>query len=180
MKALKWGLPIAIVLFLGTYFYFQYIKAETKKASPEDTVVFTDGDYEMKVNYNRPYKKGREIFGKLVPYGEVWRTGANEATTISFNKKIIIEDEEVPAGTYTLWTIPNEKKWTIILNSELVDWGVGWDGKANRDPDYDVFKHQFPVYKLNEKVEQFTIDLEYKVNLSISWDRTKITVPIIY
>lgn len=180
MKALKWGLPIAILLFLGTYFYFQKIKADTKKASPEDTAVFTDGTFKIEINYCRPYKNGREIFGNLVPYGEVWRTGANEATKVTFNKPVKINEEEIPSGTYTLWTIPNKKKWTVILNSKLVDWGVGWDGKANRDPDHDVLSFKVPVTKLDESIEQFTIDFEYHVNITLAWDQTKILIPIIY
>lgn len=180
MKALKWGIPIAIVLFLGVYFYFQHIKAETKKASPEATAVFTDDGFKIEVNYCRPYKKEREIFGKLVPYGEVWRTGANEATKITFNKKVIIEGEEIPAGTYTLWTIPEKSQWTVIINSDVVDWGVGWDGEANRDPENDVAKFNVPVYDLEESVEQFTIDFEYKVNMTMAWDQTKVSIPIAY
>lgn len=180
MKFFKWGLPILLLLFVGVYFYFQKIKADTKKASPEATAVFNDQTFEIKVNYCRPYKKDRQIFGELVPYGEVWRTGANEATKISFNKKVFIDGKEVPAGTYTLWTIPEKSQWTIILNKELVDWGVGFDGKANRQAENDILKVNVPVYDLKENVEQFTIDFEYKVNLTMAWERTKVSVPIIY
>lgn len=180
MKYIKWGLPILLLLFVGAYFYFQKIKADTKKASPEATALFTDGTFQIKVDYCRPYKKGREIFGNLVPYGEVWRTGANEATKITFNKEVEIDENKIPAGTYTLWTIPDKKEWTVILNSEVVDWGVGFDGKANRDPENDILQYKAPVTKLDTVVEQFTIDFEYYVNISLAWDQTKILIPIIY
>lgn len=180
MKFLKWGIPILLLLFVGVYFYFQKIKAETKKASPEATAVFTDGTFEIRVDYCRPYKKDRQIFGELVPYGEVWRTGANEATKVTFNKEVKINETKIPAGTYTLWTIPNEKKWTIIFNNEVVDWGVGFDGKANRDSDNDVANFKVPVQKLDSVVEQFTINFEYHVNMTLAWDQTKVSIPIIY
>lgn len=180
MKFLKWGIPILLLLFVGVYFYFQKIKTETKKASPEATAVFTDGTFEIRVDYCRPYKKDRQIFGELVPYGEVWRTGANEATKVTFNKEVEINETKIPAGTYTLWTIPNEKKWTIIFNNEVVDWGVGFDGKANRDSDNDVVNFKVPVQKLDSVVEQFTIDFEYHVNMTLAWDQTKVLIPIIY
>lgn len=180
MKALKWIAGILIVLFLGGYAYFQYIKSETKKASPEATAVFQDENFKIEVEYCRPYKNDRDIFGTLVPYGEVWRTGANEATKITFNKPIMIEEVEIPAGTYTLWTIPEKSQWTIIFNSDIVDWGVGFDGKANRDPEEDVAKFNVQVYDLEKTVEQFTIDFEYKVNLTMAWDQTKVSLPIAY
>ena len=79
-------------------------------------------------------KKGREIFGGLVPYNEVWRTGANEATTLTVNKDIKFGDQRLPAGTYSLWTIPQQTQWTVILNSEIPGWGVSWGAKAARNP----------------------------------------------
>jgi hypothetical protein len=77
----------------------------------------------VKVTYGQPSKKGRVIFGDLVPYGEVWRTGANEATEITFSSDVVISGKTIKAGTYTLFTIPQKNTWTIILNSELKQWG---------------------------------------------------------
>ncbi len=82
----------------------------------------TENNY-VKCTYGQPLKKGREIFGNIVPLGKLWRTGANEATEITFTTNIQIGDTQLPAGTYTLFSIPNKEKWTIILNSELGQWG---------------------------------------------------------
>jgi len=178
MKILKWGLIIVAVLAVLGYFGFQYMKVQTKKASPEDTVEFKAKDLKLSVFYCRPYKKGREIFGELVPYGEVWRTGANEATTFTTNKAIKFGGEDLAAGTYSLWTIPQKSQWTVILNSKLYGWGVNFGGEASREEAYDVLKINVPTIELDQTVEQFTIDFEYNVNLTLSWDRTKVSVPI--
>src|SRR5690554_5307811 len=103
MKLLKWSVVTLLVLGITGYFTFEYLMVFTKSKSPEDTVVYTSGDFEMKVNYSRPSMKNRQIFGDLVPFGEVWRMGANEPTTLEFNKKILFDDVEVGAGTYSLW-----------------------------------------------------------------------------
>ena len=106
MKALKWiGIIIGILAITG-YFGWQYMKVQTKMASPEDIVDYKQGDKKLSVFYCRPSKKGREIFGELVPYNEVWRTGANEATTFTTNTTIDFGGAVVEPGTYTLWTIP--------------------------------------------------------------------------
>src|SRR5690554_5369822 len=165
MKVVGWIFAALVVLLIGTYFGLQYWKVQTKTASPEDSVSFKRGAFEIKVDYSRPNKKGREIFGKVVPFGEVWRTGANEPTTISFNQDILFDDEKVAAGTYSLWTIPEESQWTVILNKKIPYWGIGLDRKANRDPEFDVLLVNVPTNTLNEEVEEFTIEFEYEVNL---------------
>src|SRR6476620_592795 len=90
------------------------------RKSPHETV--SNGN--IKITYGRPYKKGRDIFGGLEKYGKVWRTGADSATHITFKKDGTFGGKPVKAGTYTLFTIPNEKEWTIILNGELKQWGA--------------------------------------------------------
>ena len=112
---------IAIGLFLYSYFVEDIF---SKRLSPKDTVEFKLNDLELNVFYNRPSKKGREIFGALVPYNKVWRTGANEATTFSSNKNLMIEGNYLPAGDYTLWTIPNDTSWQVMFNSKQYPWGV--------------------------------------------------------
>jgi hypothetical protein len=180
MKAVKWILIIIVVLLAAAYGGFRYMKQETKKASPEATVKYERSGLELTVNYCRPYKKGRDIFGGLIPFEEVWRTGANEPTTFTTNQTLSFGDEFLEAGTYSLWTIPYKTQWTIILNSEVPGWGVGFDGEPSRDPDYDVLKINVPTQELDEVVEQFTIEFVYHVNLSMSWDQTKVTIPILY
>jgi len=102
----------AVVAFIG----FMQLK-NTKSFSPEEEVVFVQGDLKITVFYNRPSKKGREIFGGLVPFNQVWRTGANEATTFESNKDINFDGQTLRAGKYSVWTIPRETTWTIIFNS---------------------------------------------------------------
>ena len=108
-------------------FLFAYVNGDIlqKRLSPKDTVEFKLNDLELEVFYNRPSKRERDIFGALVAYNKIWRTGANEATTFETNKPLKIGDDYLVAGKYTLWTIPNEKEWTVIFNSKQYPWGVG-------------------------------------------------------
>jgi hypothetical protein len=129
----------------------------------------------VKVNYGQPSKKGREIFGKLVPYGEVWRTGANEATEITFDKNVTVGGKPVNAGTYTLFTIPTEKDWTVILNSQLKQWGAYDYGKYK---DKDVAQFTVPSSKTSAVVEKLTYSFTPENDLVIAWDDRQISIPI--
>ncbi len=177
-KFLKWtGIVVgslAVILFIA----FQVLQSQTKKHSPEDTVEYVDGDTKVSVFYNRPSVKGREIFGGLIPYGEVWRTGANEATTFTATKDLAIDGKTLAAGTYTLWTIPNKDSWTVIFNEKEYGWGVGFDGKASRDPAADVLQVKVPTQALNDTQELFTIGLKENGSpaLVLSWEKTKVAV----
>jgi hypothetical protein len=179
MKALKWILIIVAVLGIVGYFGMDYMKKQTKKASPEQLIVYDQNGTKLEVFYCSPFKKDRTIFGELVPYNEVWRTGANEPTTFSTSSQIKFGDQELAPGTYTMWTIPQPTQWTIIMNSKMYDWGVGFGG-VSREPEFDVLKINVPVQDLNEPVEQLTMEFIYHVNLSIAWDKTKVMVPIQY
>lgn len=181
MKALKWiGIVLgglAVILFIA----FKVMQSQTKKHSPEDTVEYVAQGTEIEVFYNRPSKKGREIFGGLVPFNEVWRTGANEATTFETNKDLIIDGQELPAGKYTLWTIPEEDQWAVIFNDKMYSWGVSISkgGAASRNPEHDILKTMAPVEKMDEVVEMFTIDVEENpLALTFTWDQTKVSVPM--
>ena len=94
------------------------------RTSPNASISQTIGVTKVTISYGRPGVKGRKIWGELVPYGEVWRTGANEATAISLTRNVTIEGQELPAGTYALFTIPNEDEWTIIFNKNPKQWGA--------------------------------------------------------
>lgn len=170
-------LGLLIIGFAGMYF----IKQNTKKHSPEEIVTHTAKNATFTVFYNRPYKKDREIFGKLVPYNEVWRTGANEATTFTTDKDILVDGTTLKAGTYTLWTIPNPESWKVIFNSKEYGWGVGMDGTSKRDPEFDVLTVEVPTMPLLNSIEQFSIYFENANEFTIlylAWDRTAIAVPI--
>jgi hypothetical protein len=178
-KFLKWSLVALAALFVLGYFGFQYMKSQTKKASPEETVSFTLGSGTVEVNYSRPSVRGRSIFGGLVPYGKVWHTGANEATTITFSQDVLFGDKSVPAGTYTLWTIPGPDTWQVMVNSKMYGWGVNFDGEAQRDPLADVAEVKVPVRHLTAPVEQFTIaGTNDPAELTLSWADVQVGVPL--
>lgn len=179
MKALKWILIVVGILAIAAYFGFGYMKTQTKKASPEKTAEFKNETQEMSVFYCSPSKKDREIFGGLVPYGEVWRTGANEASTFTTKNDIYFGGELVKAGTYTLWTIPNEKEWTIILNTKMYDWGVDFNSKAQREAEFDAASVTVPTWPvISDAIEQFTIRFGDNGFLILEWDKTRVEVPI--
>lgn len=168
----------AIVAFIG----FIQLK-NTKSFSPEEEVLFNQGDLKINVFYNRPSKKGREIFGGLVPYEVIWRTGANEATTFETNKDLVIEGETLKAGKYSLWTIPRETTWTIIFNSEHGQWGVDSKGEPNHNPQLDVLKVDVHAVQQEQVFEQFTIAFEdtgEDAEMVLMWDKTLISVPFTY
>lgn len=179
LKRILLGLAIVVVVLLGV---FRYMKVQTKKASPEETITYYLGgadSLQVDVTYCRPYKKGRAIFGGLVPYDKVWRTGANEATTFTVNKDIRFGGVPVKAGTYTLWTLPGTDTWTVYLNSKMYSWGVDFDGNAQRDPAADAAAATVPVSHLPQPLEQFTIRIEEdSTRLVLEWDDVRVAVPI--
>jgi Protein of unknown function (DUF2911) len=128
----------------------------------------------VKVVYGQPSKKDREIFGKLVPFGQVWRTGANDATEITFAADATFGGKAVKAGTYTLFTIPTEKEWTIILNSASKQWGAyGYD----KIKDKNVLEVKVAATATKDVVEKLTITAE-ETGVMISWDKTSVSVPV--
>lgn len=170
-KIVKIILIIAVVLVIA----FFGLKSFTKSKSPAEITKFDQNGLTVQVDYSRPYKKGREIFGKLLPYGQVWRTGANEATIFDVKQDIKIGDKSLKAGKYTLWTIPNADKWTVILNSEIGQWGTTYDEKK------DVVRIDVPVGKSAEMMEQFKIDFAAAATgaeMILRWDNTEVKVPI--
>lgn len=178
-KTLRTVLLVLGGLFLLFAGYTAYLFATTKNHSPEQTLNLNEGDLAITVFYNRPYKKDREIFGTLVPYGEVWRTGANEATTFETNQNLTIGGQTLAAGKYTLWTIPQADEWEVIFNEKMYDWGVGFGAKASREADGDVLNLKAAVKATASTVEQFTITLEKNPMMMIlAWDNTRIEVPM--
>lgn len=155
----------------------------TKSFSPEEVSSYTDGDLSVSVYYNRPYKKGREIFGALVPYGKVWRTGANEATVFETNKTLTFEGKRLTPGKYTLWTVPDSTSWLIIFNLQTGQWGINSDGEANRDPDLDALSIMAHAITQERDFEQFTIrfdKLDEEAEMVLLWDKTVVAVPFTY
>ncbi|MBM2846615.1 MAG: hypothetical protein HW407_1927 [Bacteroidetes bacterium] len=113
--SVRWLVIVALISLIAQSVYSQL---ETPQPSPKGKIEQRVGVMDVSVNYSRPGIKGRKIFGDLVPFDQVWRTGANDPTTISFSDAVKLEGHEVPAGTYSLYTIPGEKEWTIIINKK--------------------------------------------------------------
>ncbi|WP_299531173.1 DUF2911 domain-containing protein [Ulvibacterium sp.] len=184
MKFLKWFLIVLAVLVALFFFVGKpYMLKQTKKKSPEKTTTYNKGDLNLSVTYSSPFKKGRVIFGELVPYDAVWRTGANEPTTFSTATDIKIIDKDLPAGTYSIWTKPQREQWTIIFNKEVPEWGVTFMSggtETSRNPSQDMVQVQVPVEKLPAPQESFTIDFEdgKPLYLRLFWDDTSVKVPI--
>ncbi len=178
-KYVKWTLIIVISLGALLMIVGQLGRMYTKSHSPEETVLYEKGELKISVTYSRPYKKDREIFGGLVPFGEVWRTGANEATEFSTNQDLLVEGQKLPAGDYTLWTIPGKVTWKVIFNSKEYDWGVRIsDGKASRDPEFDKITVEVPVQFVPEPNEQFKISIDPQAGLQLTWDQTAVNVDL--
>ena len=130
----------------------------------------------VSVDYSSPRAKGRKIFGGLVPYGQVWRAGANEATTLAVGSDVAIGGTAVPAGKYTIFTIPAEDKWTLIISKKTGEWGTAYPG-----PDNDLARIAMKASKTSAAVENFTIALDHSGNgciLKMQWENTQASVEI--
>lgn len=180
-KIIIYGLIALVLIVIGS---IAYIMLTTKSHSPADQIVYTDGDFNLTLDYCKPYKKGRLVFGPeseeaLVPYGKYWRTGANESSEIEFSHDISIQGKSIPAGRYRFYTIPDKDSWVIGLNSELGEWGYG-------EPDYDqdILRVSVPSEKSNILTEQFTIVAtetgDNEISIVLSWDETNIRIPVTY
>jgi len=154
--------------------YYPDNYAHDRKFAPE---LIGNAKAMARVTYSRPTKNGREVFGKLIPYGKVWRTGANEATEIKFYQDATIQGKKVKAGTYTLFTIPGASEWTIILNSDMDHWGAYSYNEAS-----DVLRVNVPAKKSDEVIEVFSIQFAKGITnntvMSLGWDNTVVDVPI--
>ena len=148
--------------------------SDEPRTSPNATVSQTIGTTEVLVTYGRPGVRDREIFGGLVAFDEVWRTGANESTVIVFSDDVMIEGEEVPEGTYSLYTIPGEDEWTIIINEKL-SWGTQYDEsmdhvRVTTEPEESFYVEQFMIY--------FEDVSENSAEMVLHWDDVKVPVSI--
>ncbi|WP_161889858.1 DUF2911 domain-containing protein [Pontibacter russatus] len=120
---------LLVCLLVSTVSWAQNDNAQ--KPSPPAEATGKIGDATVTVNYSSPAVKGREIWGGLVPYGKVWRAGANEATTFTVDKDVMVEGKALPAGTYSFYTIPGEDEWTVIFNKTAKQWGTQYDEKQD-------------------------------------------------
>ncbi len=145
--------------------------------SPGQTIKQDFGLASIEVNYSRPIAKGRKVFGDLVPFNQVWRTGANTATLITFNDAVEIEGKKIDSGTYALYSIPNKGSWDIILNKGVKNWGS--DGYTADD---DVARFNVKTQEVKSMVESFTMQFTNvkpeSCDLQIMWENTMVSVPI--
>ncbi len=161
---------LTLLLFFGVFTAFGQI--DMPPPSPTFTVGGTVGLADVSVTYARPSAKGRTIFGDLVPYGELWRTGANASTKIKFSDDVIIEGKAVPAGEYALYSIPGKETWTFILNKDLTLWGI-----AGYDEAQDQIRFDVPAKEVSSHYETFTISFsDFTMNsayLNLKWEKSK-------
>ncbi|OAI41946.1 hypothetical protein AYO41_01360 [Verrucomicrobia bacterium SCGC AG-212-E04] len=145
--------------------------------SPKATLKARAGLTDIEIEYSRPGVKGREIFGSVVPWGQVWRTGANESTKITFSTPVNFGGKDVPAGKYALYTIPGQNEWTVILSSDTTLWGA-----VNYKPDKDAVRVTVKPVTLPYPIETFTLDMGNLATdsavLRILWDKTDVRVPL--
>ena len=139
--------------------------------SVRDTARAAVGGADVWVDYSRPMKRGREIFGNVVPWNTVWRTGANAATQLNTSADLVIGGATVPAGKYTLWTLPTPTGWKLIINKQTGQWGTVYD------PAQDLVRVDAKVETLPAPVEQFVITFEPNA-IVFTWDKTRVSVPV--
>jgi len=170
---------LLITLFFTTIPVLKAQEALKQKPSPLGLVTYKFDSTYIKVTYGRPHLRSREAFKEdspLAPVGKIWRTGANEATEITLTKDALLAGNRVRTGTYTIFSIPGAKEWTIILNKDLGQWGA-----YEYDDKLDYIKFQVPSREIDESYEPFTITFdqtEGKVAMQMIWANTLVSIPI--
>ncbi|MEX2088766.1 MAG: DUF2911 domain-containing protein [Bacteroidota bacterium] len=143
--------------------------------SPRDTTEIVINGRQIRIDYGRPSMRGRKIMGELVPYNKWWRTGANEATSFVTEADLTINGVTVPKGSYTLYTLPTEKQWKLIINKQTGQWGTVYN------PELDLTRINLTKSALRRPVEKLTITLRRTNNssgmLTIEWERTALSIP---
>jgi Protein of unknown function (DUF2911) len=153
------------------------ISSEAQLASPTAKAAckFADGKT-ITVNYSSPRMRGRKIFGDLVPFGEVWRVGADDATSFVPNVDVIVGGKSVPAGRYTLFTLPAPTKWILIISKQIGEWGIPYPGEK-----FDFARMEMKVSKLSSPLENFTISFDQagtSCTMKLDWETTRASIEI--
>lgn len=162
----------AAILALASLAVFAQTAAPKKPPmSPPATAEGMIGGKKVTVKYHAPSVRGRKIMGDLVPYGKVWRTGANDATTLVTEGDLMIGDLRVPAGTYTLYTLPGESEWKLIVNKQTGQWGTEYKEAE------DLGRVNLMAKKTSAPVEKFTISVEGDM-LKMAWENTELSAPV--
>jgi hypothetical protein len=164
---------------LGLLLFATLATAQQDKAarpSPPAKATCSVGDATINLDYSSPRAKGRKIFGGIVPYGQEWRLGANEATTFVTSAAVTVGGTKVPAGSYTLFAVPTEDKWTLVISKKTGEWGVPYPGK-----DSDFARVDMKASKLPSPMENFTISFDKAgsgCTLRADWENTRASVEI--
>lgn len=149
---------------------------KSKRPSPHDSTEVTLKGKKITIEYGRPYLKGRKVGQELAPYGKVWRTGADEATAFTTETDLTIGGVKVPAGKYTLYTLPSEGTWKLIINKETGQWGTKYDESQ------DLARIDMKKSPLPQPVEQFTMSFnktsETSADLNLDWEKTRVSVTV--
>ena len=178
-KLILGGFSIILLLAIAYYVYSLYF---AERVSPPDVAQYSSKGIDLRIDYSRPFKKGRLIFGPesegaLQPYGIYWRLGANEATKFTVSKPVSIKGNRLEAGSYSMYAIPGENTWTIGFNNESDRWGYS-------EPDYnnDVFRIEITPQKMSSIVEQLEILFEasdvHLTEILIRWDNVELRIPV--
>src|SRR5919201_3628883 len=167
---------VASVLVVAAALVVAQTQDKSKRPSPPGTAQFTFSDgKKITIDYSRPSVKGRKIYGGLVPYGQVWRTGANEATTFVTEKDIDVGGTRIPQGSYPLFSLPTQAGWKLIINKQTGQWGTKYDQSQ------DLARIDAQKQPLPQPVEQFTISFEPasgdSTALQLDWENTRVSVP---
>ena len=168
---------VPVVLLLPVFALLACAQDASKRPSPpaQAQCKFSDGKT-VKSDYSSPRMKGRKIFGGLVPYGEVWRAGANEATTLVTDTNLSIGGKDVPAGSYTIFTVPNADKWVLVVSKKTGEWGVPYPGEGD-----DLVRVDMRVSPLSSPVENFTLGFDQTGStcvMNLDWEKTRASVDI--
>ena len=173
----KMSVLIVAVVLVGAVAVAGVISARQNRVSPHETVELTLNGKKITISYGRPYLKGRKaVGGSLVPYGQVWRTGADEATKLTTDADLMIGNLLVPKGSYSLFTLPSESGWKLIVNKTADQWGA-----FNYDQKQDLGRVDMKVGKTAAPVEQFTITLAKAGSgavLKMAWENTSASVDL--
>jgi Protein of unknown function (DUF2911) len=173
----KLAVVASLAVLLVTAFVVLGQQDKSKRPSPPAQAKFDlSGGKSITIDYSSPRAKGRKVYGGLVPFGQVWRTGANEATTLVTTADLNVGGTTVPAGSYTIFTVPNEDKWQLVISKKTGEWGTDYPGASN-----DLARVDMKVSKLPSPVEDFTISFDKAgngANLNIDWESTRASVMI--
>jgi len=175
-KATSLCATLSVCLLLWSASVASAQEKKPRPSPPAKAECKLSGGKDITVDYSSPRAKGRKIFGGLVPYGQVWRAGANEATTFATSSDITVGGKTVPAGKYTIFAIPAEDKWTLVISKKSGEWGTAYPG-----PDNDLARIDMKVSKTSAPVENFTIAFDQNGNactMRLEWENTQASVDI--